>query len=133
MAQEERAADIVALVEAVNRRDLDGLSEMLHPQFEFHAAIGAVEQRVYAGADGMWAFIGDMDSTWEGYRIGLEEVHQAGERAVAVMHISGTASVSGIPLNQDLAQVITWREGKIWRAVAYTVPAEALKAVGLTE
>jgi hypothetical protein len=28
---------------------------MLHPEFEFHAAIGAVEQRPYVGGDGMRA------------------------------------------------------------------------------
>jgi ketosteroid isomerase-like protein len=129
----KRAASITALVEAINRRDHAGLAGVLHPQFEFHAAIGAVEQRVYASSDGLWAFVADMDGTWDGYRVELEEIHDAGERAVALMHIYGTARVSGIPLDQDLAQVIEWREGKLWRAVAYTVPTQALEAVGLAE
>jgi ketosteroid isomerase-like protein len=95
--------------------------------------IGAVEQRVYAGTEGLQAFVADMDTIWDGYRVELRDVRIAGERAVAVMHITGAARASGIPLNQEVAQVVTWRDGRVWRIVAYTAPAEALKAVGLEE
>jgi ketosteroid isomerase-like protein len=130
---QENVEMVTALVEAVNRRDSDGTSTMLHPDFEFHAAISAVEQRPYAGERGLRSFVADMDTVWDGYRIELTEVREAGEQAVALMHIRGTARASGVPLNQDLAQVITWRDGRIWRILAYTVPADALKAVGLEE
>jgi ketosteroid isomerase-like protein len=130
---QENVENFKALVEAVNRRDSDGISTMLHPDFEFHAAISAVEQRPYAGKRGLRAFVADMDTIWDGYRIELTEVREAGEQAVALMHIRGTARASGVPLNQDLGQVITWRDGRIWRVVSYTVPAEALKAAGLSE
>jgi hypothetical protein len=49
------------------------------------------------------------------------------------VHITGAARVSGIPLNQDVAQVVAWRDDMVWRVVAYPVPAEALKAVVLAE
>jgi ketosteroid isomerase-like protein len=130
---QEKVEIVSALVEAINRREWDGISPMLHPDFEFHAAISAVEQRPYAGEQGIRAFVADMDTIWEGYRIELTEVREASDQAIARMHISGTARASGVPLNQDLAQVITWRDGRIWRVVAYTVPADALKAVGLAE
>jgi ketosteroid isomerase-like protein len=130
---QENVAVVAALVEAINRRDSAGISSALHAGFEFHAAIGAVEQRPYVGERGMQAFVADMDAIWEGYRVELEEVREAAEQSVALMHISGTARASGVPLNQDLAQVITWREGRIWRVVAYMVPADAFKAVGLEE
>jgi ketosteroid isomerase-like protein len=128
-----RDQEIALLVEGINRRNLDGISDALHSRFEFHAAIGAVEQRVYAGAHGMLEFVTNMDAIWDGYRIALREVQHAGEQAVAVMHISGTARASGVPLNQDMAQIITWRDGRMWRAVAYTVPADAVKAIGQEE
>jgi ketosteroid isomerase-like protein len=130
---QDKLVVVTALAEAINRRDLGGLSKMLHPDYEFHAAIGAVEQRPYVGESGLRAFVADMDTIWEGYRIELNEFREAGEQGVALMHITGTARASGVPLDQDLAQVITWRDGRIAQVVAYMVPAEALKAVGLAE
>jgi ketosteroid isomerase-like protein len=130
---QENVAGVAALVEAINRRNFDDISELLHPDFVFDAAIGAVEQRPYAGGRGLRAFVADMDAIWEGYRIDLKDVAEAGEQAVALMHISGTARSSGVPLDQKVAQVITWRDDRICHVVAYTVPAEALKAVGLSE
>lgn len=128
---QETVGDIATVVDAINRRDLDQISEVLDPQFEFHAAIGAVEQRVYVGLDGLRTFVGDMDATWDGYRLELTDVRVAGAQAVVLMHIFGTARASAIPLDQDFAQVATWRQGKLWRVVTYRVPAEALEAVGL--
>jgi ketosteroid isomerase-like protein len=132
-ASRANIADVTTLVRALNGRDRDGMSRLLHPEFEFHALIGAVEQRIYTGADGMWVFLDDMDSTWDGYRVELGEVRGAGGCAVALMRISGTARASGLPLSRDIAQVITWRDGTVWRVVAYAEPAEALEAVGLAE
>lgn len=128
-----RDQEIALLVEGINRRNLDGISATAHPGFEFHAAIGAVEQRVYVGAVGMLEFVANMDAIWDGYHVALRGVQHAGERAVAVMHITGRARASGVPIEQDIAQLITWRDGRMWRVVAYTVPAEALKAAGLEE
>ena len=130
---ERRIGDVTALIQAVQEQDRDGLSQLLHPQFEFHALIGAVEQRVYAGTDGMLTFLGDMNSTWDGYRIELFDFRDAGDCAVAVMRISGTAKASGLPLDQYLAQIVTWRDGKVSRVVAYADPADAFRAAGLQE
>jgi ketosteroid isomerase-like protein len=128
---QERLVLVTALAEAINQRNLDELSNLLHTDYEFHAAIGAVEQRRYVGESGLRAFVADMDTIWEGYRIELNGFREAGEQSVVLMHVTGTARASGVPLDQDLAQVITWRDGTIAQVVAYTVLADALKAAGL--
>jgi ketosteroid isomerase-like protein len=124
---------VEALFDAIRGGDSDGVRNLLHPEFEFHAAIGTVEQRVYAGSNGMWAFAGDMNAIWDAYRVELEAVREAGERVVALARVIGTARASGIPLDQRLGQLITLHDGRIWRMVAYTSPVEALKAAGLAE
>jgi hypothetical protein len=47
-----------------------------------------------------------------------------------VADIAVLVRVSSIPLNQDVAQVITRRNARVWRAVTYTAPAEALGSRG---
>jgi ketosteroid isomerase-like protein len=130
---QEHLDQAAALFDAIQRGDSDGVRTLLHPEFEFHAAIGTVDQRVYIGSDGMWAFVEDMDAIWDGYRVQVEEIRESGERVVALIRIAGTARVSGVPLNQRLGQIITWQDGTIWRMVAYTSSIDALKAAGLEE
>jgi hypothetical protein len=95
---QENMEDVATLFEVVSRGHWDRVSELLHSEFEFHAAIGAVEQRTYAGAKGMRAFVSNMDMIWDGYRVELSEVREAGAQAVVLMHIQGTARASGVPL-----------------------------------
>ncbi len=127
----EKADAIARTIELIDERDFDQLAEILHPSYEFHAAIGRVEGATYIGLDGLREFVADMDATWQDYRLRLEHVYEAGEQSVAVIYISGVARVSGVPLEQRIASVLSWRDGKVWRNVSYTAPDEALKAVGL--
>jgi 2-(1,2-epoxy-1,2-dihydrophenyl)acetyl-CoA isomerase len=128
-----KTEQVKALFEAIRHGDSNVVRSLLHPKFEFHAAIGTVEQRVYLGSDGMWAFVQDMNATWDGYRVELERVDEFGERVVALMRATGTARGSGIPLDQRLGHVITWKDGTVSRMVAYTSPTEALQAVRVEE
>ncbi len=129
----EQAAVAARLVEAVNRRDLDRLADHLHPEFAFHALIGALEGRVYVGLDGLREFLADMDSTWEGYRVEQEGLHEAEDRIVLVLRANGTAKLGGVPMDQRLHVALQWRDGKLWRTVVYTDLAEALAAAGIRE
>jgi len=128
----EKTAAVGQLFEMFNRHDVEGIADLVHPDFELHSALAAVEGTPYSGADGLRRYFDDLESVSARSHWKLEAVHDAGDQAVAVYHFTGVAKGSGISGDMRHAQVVTWRDGKIWRLVHFTDPAKALKAVGLS-
>jgi ketosteroid isomerase-like protein len=94
---------------------------------------GWPEQRVYEGAEGARAFLGEWVAAWEDWEIELEALHDAGDRVVALLHQRGTSKQGGMPLEMSFAQVWTLRDGKQSRMEMYSDRTEALEAAGLSE
>jgi ketosteroid isomerase-like protein len=70
---------------------------------------------------------------YEHLKTEVVEVLDLGERVVVVFIVSGRGRGSGIEDGQELAQVVTVRQGKIVVIRDYLSRAEALEAVGLRE
>jgi ketosteroid isomerase-like protein len=62
-----------------------------------------------------------------------EEFIDAGDQVVLISRQLGRGKMSGIDVEQQLAQVWTLRDKKIVRMTAYPSKADALEAVGLSE
>jgi ketosteroid isomerase-like protein len=125
-----------ALVEAVNTRDFEALAEFpFDPEFEFRSALAAVEGEVYTGGvQGLRKWVETIDEALDDFHAEVVEFHEVGEeQALVVFGVVGTAKASGFPLDVRLAQVWTWRNGKLWRNDVYADPREAFEAVGLSE
>jgi ketosteroid isomerase-like protein len=118
-------------MDALNARDFETLADLsfYHPEGEFHSLLAGVEGEVYVGGvEGLRKWAEDVDATWENFHAEVLEIHELGdEQAVVVFRATGRAKASGIPLDWRVAQVWTWREGKLWRNVSYTDPSEALR------
>jgi ketosteroid isomerase-like protein len=97
---------------------------------------GWPEQQVYDGVQGAEKFFAEWGSAWHDWEVEIEELHDAGDRVVAIVHQRGRSKMSGMPvemLRESWAQVWTFRDGKETRMDMYSDPREALKAVGLKE
>ena len=103
-------------------------SDFVWDMTNFH---GWMEQQVYEGVEGTRRFLADWTSAWEDYVLEVDELHDAGEKVVALMHQSGRSKAAGMPVEMSFAQVWTMREGKQARMDMYSDPAEALRANGL--
>ncbi|MEX2252732.1 MAG: nuclear transport factor 2 family protein [Thermoleophilaceae bacterium] len=123
-----------AMTAAVATRDFKALADLVDPEVELRSVLAGVEGGTYTGAEGLRTWVEDLHSTWDDYRGEIVEFHEVGDdQTLVIFRVRGTAKSSGVPLDSRLAQVWTWRDGKPWRAEAYTDPHEALKAVGLRE
>lgn len=99
---------------------------------EFHSALAMSEGEVYRGVEGLRSWARNADATWSEFRIEIEEIHDVGDdRIVAVLHLTGLARASGIPLDMRIGQVWTWRDGLVWRNASFTDPREAFRRAGL--
>jgi len=68
---------------------------------------------------------------WDTYRLELLEVHDAGERVVAIVNERGRGRSSGVDVDSRWGYVITVADGKLARIEAYRDPAAALAAADL--
>jgi ketosteroid isomerase-like protein len=89
--------------------------------------------RVYRGLDGVREFFSDWLTTWDEYGTEVEELIDAGDSVVALVHVWARGKQSGVPVEERAAHVWTLREGKLWRVRFYRTKAEAFEAVGLEE
>jgi ketosteroid isomerase-like protein len=112
--------------EAALRGDLDVVAGMLDPQVKWHggdpAAPGACQNR-----DQAVAFMGRR-------RAGqplpeLVEVRDAGDKVVVILRRTATEGAQ----SQLVANLTSFRDGKVVEMIHYEDPADALAAAGLSE
>ena len=106
------------------------LREALAPDFEMHPLY---LDKVYRGVEGLWAMWADARETWEDYRFELEEILDRDDHVLVMGRITGRGSSSGVPINQPLTMLFTFRDDKAVRGRSFTSTQDALEAAGLEE
>ena len=121
-------------VVAFNARDVDGFVECVAPNVEWLPVMGAVEGGgSFRGHEGVRAYMQGLRDAWEKLDISIDGLRDVGERVLLLGHMTGRGEGSGIQIDQVLAIVADFRDGKMFRLKSYFDQAEALKAVGLEE
>ena len=91
---------------------------------------GWPEQPEYHGVAGMREFLAEWSDAWEGWRMEQLELHDCGDKVVAVMRQHGRSKLTGMELDMPFAQVWTYRDGLRSRMEMYSEVDEALRAAG---
>jgi len=109
------------------------LPEVTAPDFVWDMSKfrGWPERQTYDGIEGARAFLRDWLEAWDDWELEMEELHDAGDKVVAILRQRGRSKTSGLSVDMTFAQVWTIRDGKQARMEMYADPAEALEAVGL--
>jgi ketosteroid isomerase-like protein len=119
--------------DALNRRDMSGLIELVDPQVESMSVISPLEGgRAFRGTDGLREYLALIsealvDVTWEVERI----IDIDDEQVIACVRVHGQGTTSGTEIDQRSFAVIKLRAGKVLRIDSYLDEAQALEAVGL--
>src|SRR5438270_510972 len=92
---------------------------------------GWPEQQVYEGVAGAEAFLEEWTAAWDDWELDVDELHDAGEKVVALLRQRGRSKATGMPVDMSLAQVWTVHDGKETRMEMYSDRAEALRDAGL--
>jgi ketosteroid isomerase-like protein len=73
-----------------------------------------------------------MTDTWDEFEAVPEELFDpGGDQILVFARLRGRAHASGIPLDEPVAHLFSFRDGKLARLKVYEDREEALKAVGL--
>jgi ketosteroid isomerase-like protein len=108
----QSAVELVgAIVDALNRGDVDGMLARMDPDFEWRPLEASVVARVHRGHEEVRHYVDDWIGTLEGLRIEVVDPVEIGDRVVASVRASGRGRGSGVQLDTSFCQVWTVREG----------------------
>jgi ketosteroid isomerase-like protein len=115
---------------AVNRGDLEGLLESVHPDVEFTSLIAEAEGETFKGHDGVRRWWEQVVIPLGGLNGELEAVRDLGDDTL-LARVSGTYRPSGVEVNQTVWNVIRFRDGKAIGWEFFRSEEEALQACGV--
>lgn len=118
---------------AAFNRGGEAAPDLLAPDFELHQASSIIDTAgVFRGPDALRDSLGELRESFEQLSFEPEHFIEApGGEVVVLVHARGRGRGSGLEIDNHIAWVWTFRDGKAVRLVVYEEPAEALEAVGL--
>ena len=122
----------VKATEAFNRGDVEAWLEPYDTEVVFEPQVAAVEG-ASVGHDGLTAFAATIGDFYDRFQVRFHDVRDLGERLLALGDASSIGRGSGVRMDQPLAIVATFRDGRIVHFKDYGNEAEALEAVELSE
>ena len=123
----ENVATFQRSVDAWNRDDFEAWIEQLDPEVEWFALM-----EVYRGH-------AEARHAWESFKANMQlgvrfdDVRDLGETVLALGEMHATGHTTGLDLSGELAQLATFRAGKVFTVRDFASHAEALRAAGLSE
>lgn len=132
---EDRLEVVRRLVDAYNRRDIDGpFAELLTPDFEWYPGLTrGLDGGSYRGREGAERFAADTSENWEDLQNVTEELRDLGDRVLLLGRLKGRGKTSGAPVDQPYAGIFDFRGPRIWRYRVYLDRAEGLRVAGVSE
>jgi ketosteroid isomerase-like protein len=115
-------------LDAWNRRDVDAVLQVLHPEAELHPMKAVLEGTVYRGAEGFKAFNRDMAEDWESFHLEGNEFRDLDDSTVLVLGTVHGRAASGMDIEAPAAWVCRLVDGKVTRVQFYADEAAALAA-----
>ena len=108
-------------------------SGLLDPEIEWVNPPEAVEPGTRRGIEAFADAARTVAETFEGVRVEIDRLIDAGERVVVIATLRGRGRGSGADVERRQGYVWTIREGKAVRFEWFNDPAKAVEAAGLRE
>src|SRR4051794_4834732 len=125
---QENVEVVRAQAEAFARGDREEAMSFLDTDVVYDITRYSAAGGVFHGLQGIREGFGEWIGSWEGYRVEILEVIDAGDDKVVLMsRQTGKGRGSGVPVEVTNAVVNTVRDGKVIRMDVYPTPAEALE------
>lgn len=118
------------IVEALNRGDVDGMLERMHPGFEWRPLEASpVAGGVYRGHEQVRRYVEDWLAIFDNLRLDLEDPAEVADRVVVMVNGHGRGRASGLQLVTRFCQVWTVRDGTAIGMGEYATREQALAEV----
>jgi ketosteroid isomerase-like protein len=121
------------LYDAFASGDIDSVLAKVDPQIEFDLSDRLPDEGLYRGREAYRQFLKRTFELWAGFRVEVEELLDAGDAVVALVHTTATGRASGIEIDERVAHVFWMRDATPYRFKVFSERAKALEATGLRE
>jgi ketosteroid isomerase-like protein len=124
--------------ESLNRDDVEAAVALYHPEVELimpseFVGLG-LDPAGYRGLEGRMRFERRWIAEWGKLRYEIEEVVDLGDNRVLVLgRVKGSGPSSGAPVDNELAEILTFSAGLVIREQAFFDHGKGLEAAGLRE
>jgi ketosteroid isomerase-like protein len=115
------------------RRLPESLAMFCQPDWEYHTDSRDPDTTIHRGIGAVTKHLANWIEAYPDLKTEPVEAKASGDKVFAWLHFSGHGAGSQVPIEMELAHVITMRDGKWARTVEYADKAEALEAAGLQE
>jgi ketosteroid isomerase-like protein len=125
---------VTSLYQAFNRRDVEAVIGLCHPEIEFLPVTAQFANRSepYLGHDGMRRYFADVEETWDELKVTPSTFHEEIGRGSELLVIGRVVARSKERGLRDMPVAWVWRldEGLVSYGRVYEDPQEAARAVG---
>ena len=104
-----------------------------HEDAEYHTAREDPDHAAHRGIDAIAKLFASWLEAYPDLRLEIEQAEAWGDKVFLWIRFTGRGAASGIPLEMELAHVLTLRDGKAASVVEYMDRTEALEAMGPRE
>src|SRR5688500_12053600 len=133
MSKEDVEA-IYRAYDALSRRDLHAVLELMHPEVKATSRMLEVEGAIYEGREGMRRLIEGIWSVFPDWQTEVLEARAVEDDLVLVaIRNRGRGVGSGVEVDMTAWQAVRFQGGQVIWMEPYETEAEALEAVGLSE
>ena len=119
-------------IEAMNRRDIEGVVRGMDPEVRFEHRLAAL-QGSFVGVDGVRRWFMDLVEHFDSWRIDCTDIRDLGDRVLALGTIRAAGKESGVEAELPLAIVARYKDGRLTDFIDYGDRDQALEAAGLSE
>jgi ketosteroid isomerase-like protein len=128
----ENVEVIRRFIDVYNRRDFEGIIEVIDPTFEFRSRFVGIES-VHRASEGFpYSYFKMLDEAYDHFQVVLNEFIDAGAAVLTAGHAEWRGKTSGARGETPILPAFWLRAGKVFRAETFDDRAEALEAVGLS-
>jgi ketosteroid isomerase-like protein len=125
-----RAELVREIIDALNRADVAGLLARVDSEFEWRTLESSPAAGIYRGHEEVRGYVEDWLATFEGLRIDVDEMTEAGDQVLAVVRGRARGRGSGIEVENRYCQVWTLQDGTAVDMQEYETREQALAGLG---
>jgi ketosteroid isomerase-like protein len=109
------------------------MAKWLQPDVEYHTDARDPDTAVHRGRDAVTRHLANWIEAYPDLKLEPLEAKANGEKVFVWLRFSGHGAGSEVPIDMELAHVITLREGRWAQTLEYADKAQALEATGLSD
>jgi ketosteroid isomerase-like protein len=130
---EENIEIVARLVDAWNQADVEAMLAFFHPECEVIFRPEVPEPGPFRGHTELREWAEGFLAAWESHHAEVVELIEADHSIVAILHLIGRGTGSGIEMDETDAHVFTFSDGKVTRWRNLSDRSEALETARLSE